>query len=98
MVSSARRSLTALPVAVQSFVQLQPCTPDADQINGSIRVQICGDTGGAWHSSGVDHLFRPPPCVLRTIKEDARCTEGEDSTERQSETLFPITLERRSIR
>ena len=43
MVSSARRSLTALPLAVQIFVQLQPCAPDADEINDSIRVQISGD-------------------------------------------------------
>src|SRR4051812_2293513 len=74
---AARRSLTALALAVQIFVQLQPCAPDADEINDSIRVQISGDTGGAWHSSGVDHLFCPPPCIVRTIKEDARCTLAE---------------------
>src|SRR6476620_6503543 len=77
MVSSARRSLTALPVALQIFVQLQLCAPDADQINDSIRVQISGDTGGPWHSSGVDHLFCPLPCVVRTIKEDACCALAE---------------------
>lgn len=62
---------------MQIFIPLEPSAPDADQIDPSIRVQISGDTGRAWHSSTVDHLFCPMPFIIRTINEDARCTLAE---------------------